>query len=418
MKLKDKYQSKHINNCQICYSKNLESIIYLGNIPPVNQMIEIKKKFKGNTTFPLELCRCKDCEHVQINTIVHPEILFPFSYPYLSGTTNILKKNFYDLCEESLKLISIDKGYVLDIGSNDGTLLENFKKKKIPVLGVEPSKASLVAKKKNIVTINDYFNESTVNLIKKKYGNPKIITAANVFAHIENPNRLVKLIYKIMKNDSVFISESHYLGSLIKTLQYDTIYHEHLRYYHLKALKKLFERNNLEIFHIKKIPTHGGSIRVYASKKKIYPIRTSVKIIENQEKKMGLSNARIFKEFKNKIIRTKFELLKLLIEIKRKKKVIYGVGAPSRASTLINFIGIDENFVDCILEIKGSSKIGKYVPGTKIPVLDEEIIFKKKPDYLLLFSWHIKKELIEIFKKKKFNGKFIIPLPKPKIIEQ
>ena len=123
-------------------------------------------------------------------------------------------------------------------------------------------------------------------------------------------------------------------------------------------------------------------------------------------------------EFKNKIIRTKFELLKLLIEIKRKKKVIYGVGAPSRASTLINFVGIDENFVDCILEIKGSSKIGKYVPGTKIPVLDEEIIFKKKPDYLLLFSWHIKKELIEIFKKKKFNGKFIIPLPKPKIIEQ
>ncbi len=416
MTSKNKYQSKYIKNCQICGSKNLESIIYLGNIPPVNQMIEIKKSFIGNTTFPLELCRCKDCEHVQINTIVHPEILFPFSYPYLSGTTNILKKNFHDLCEESLKLISINGGYVLDIGSNDGTLLENFKKKKIPVLGVEPSKASLVARKKNIETINDYFNEGTVSLIKKKYGHPKIITAANVFAHIENPNRLVKLIHKIMNNDSVFISESHYLGSLIKTLQYDTIYHEHLRYYHLKALKKLFERNNLKIFHVKKIPTHGGSIRVYVSKKKVYKVEKSVKNIENQEKKMGLSKINVFKEFKNKIIRSKYELLSLLIEIKRKKKVIYGVGAPSRASTLINFVGIDENFVDCILEIKGSSKIDKYIPGTKIPVVDEEIILKKKPDYLLLFSWHIKKELIEIFRKKKFNGKFIIPLPKPEII--
>ena len=220
----------------------------------------------------------------------------------------------------------------------------------------------------------------------------------------------------MMDKNSVFVSESHYLYSLLSTLQYDTVYHEHLRYYHLGALKILFEKNDLEIFHAKKISTHGGSIRVYTARKDSYEKTEELKKLFKEESKMGMSKDKIYNSFKAKILRSKIKLLELLIGLKLKKKKIYGVGAPSRASTLINFVGIDADLVSCILEVKNSNKLNKYIPGTKIPVIDEKVILNDPPDYLLIFSWHIKKDLINVFRKKGFRGKFIIPLPKPKII--
>lgn len=409
--------SKQIKNCQICGDARLRSIIFLGNIPPVNQMLDIGKEHSDQTYFPLELVKCLSCKHVQINTIVNAEVLFPKTYPYLTGTTEILKKNFRDLYNETSKLVALKKNdLIIDVGSNDGTLLENFKNQGFSVLGIEPSQAAEKAKEKLINTIQTYFNDKTVEKILNSYKRPKIITATNVFAHIENPNKLVKQIAKLMNKESVFVSESHYLCSLIKTLQYDTVYHEHLRYYHVGSLKKLFERHNLEIFHVKKIPTHGGSIRVYVSKKGIYKKTNQLKKILLEEARMKINSNHLFDSFKKKIIRSKLKLIELLIEIKKKNKVIYGVGAPSRASTLINFTGIDENLVSCILEVSKSNKLNKYIPGTRIPVVNEDLYLKKNPDYLILFSWHIKDDLIKIFKKRGFKGKFILPLPFPKII--
>ncbi len=411
------YFSKEIRNCQICDSSHLKSILFLGNIPPVNQMIEVNSTFPEQIYFPLELVRCKNCNHVQINRIVDTKVLFPESYPYLSGTTKILKTNFHNLFLESKKIIPLEKNdLIIDIGSNDGTLLENFKKAGFKVLGIEPTQASKQAKKNKIQTLVKYFNESTVETVLNKFQKPKLITATNVFAHIENPNKLVKLISKMMDKNSVFISESHYLCSLLSTLQYDTVYHEHLRYYHLGALKILFEKNDLEIFHAKKISTHGGSIRVYTARKDSYEKTEELKKLFKEESKMGMSKDKIYNSFKAKILRSKIKLLELLIGLKLKKKKIYGVGAPSRASTLINFVGIDADLVSCILEVKNSNKLNKYIPGTKIPVIDEKVILNDPPDYLLIFSWHIKKDLINVFRKKGFRGKFIIPLPKPKII--
>ena len=202
--------------------------------------------------------------------------------------------------------------------------------------------------------------------------------------------------------------------SLIKTLQYDTIYHEHLRYYHLSSLIRLFRLNNLEVFHAKKIPTHGGSIRVYACRKGAFKKTKSLKKIIEQEKKSGM---KIYESFKKKVIESKYKLLTILIELRKKQKKIFAVGAPSRASTLINYSGIDKDLVECILEVSGSNKLNKYLPGTLIPVVDEKIIIKNSPDYLLILSWHIKDELIKVFRKKKFKGKFIIPLPTPRIID-
>ena len=392
--------------------------MFYGYIPPVNSMDKIGSIKSENLSFPLHLVKCSSCHHVQIDTIVDKEVLFPFSYPYLSGTTKILKENFSDLYNESQRVVGLtENDLVLDIGSNDGTLLNNFKVNKIKTLGVEPSQAGRIANRNGIETIIDYFNNNTVERILNKNQKPKIITATNVFAHIENPNLLIKLVKKIMNKNSVFITESHYLLSLIKTLQYDTIYHEHLRYYHLSSLVKLFNLNNLQVFHAKKIPTHGGSIRVYASRKGVFKKTKSFKKIIEQEKESEINKMQTFKIFKKKVIESKYKLLTMLIELRKKKKKIFAVGAPSRASTLINYIGIDKDLVECILEVSSSNKLNKYLPGTLIPVVDEKIIQKSIPDYLLILSWHIKDELIKVFRKKKFKGKFIIPLPTPKIID-
>ena len=200
----------------------------------------------------------------------------------------------------------------------------------------------------------------------------------------------------------------------METLQYDTIYHEHLRYYTLTSLKKIFDKYNLKIIHAKKINTHGGSIRVYAVKNKKKIANKNVKkILKIESKKINLKN---IKKFRQDVINSKIELMSLLKKIKKNNNKIFGVGAPSRASTLVNYTGLDSNIVDCICEIKGSHKIGHYLPGTKIPILSERLIYKLKPQFLLFFSWHIAKDLIKIFKRKGYRGKFIIPLPKPRII--
>ena len=411
-------QSNLIEKCQMCGSRSLSSVLFLGYLPPVNHLQSLNSNSKENTFFPLELVRCGNCELVQINLEINKEVLFPFSYPYLSGTTKILMENFYDLYKEVIRMELLSKDdLIVDIGSNDGSLLKNFNENGYNVLGVEPSKAYKEALKQGVKTINSYFTDFTVSEIIKKNKKAKVVTAANVFAHISNPGKLVKLIKKLLDKNGIFISESHYLPSLIKTLQYDTIYHEHLRYYHVGVLKKLFEENGLYIFKVKKIPTHGGSIRVYASKSKNVNVQANVLKILNEEKKKGISDGSALDHFKSKIIISKLELMKLLFKIKKNNHKIYAIGAPSRASTLINYTGIDDGIIDCVLEVNSSHKLNKFMPGTKIPILDEKKLFTDNPPYVLLLSWHISQGLIKNLKKKGYRGKFIIPLPKPKIIK-
>ena len=351
---------------------------------------------------------------VQINTIVDKKILFPKSYPYTSSTTKILRDNFKELYQECSHLINPStKDLIVDIGSNDGNLLSNFQKKH-KVLGITPEKIGNLANKKGIKTLIRYFDNETSNYILKKFGRAKIITATNVFAHIENINDVVKNVLKILDDDGVFITESHYLVTLIKQLQYDTIYHEHLRYYSLLSLKYLFDRHNLSIFHAKKISTHGGSIRVYVARKGKFKTQQSVKKIISQEK--NFLNWKNFKKFRHNVILSKKKLLKFLNTIVKKGNIIYGIGAPSRASTLVNYLNLTKNTIKYICEIDGSHKIGSYMPGTKIPIVSEKKLYIDQPKYVLLLSWHIHKELVSNLKKRGFKGKYIVPLPKPKII--
>jgi len=409
-------KSKTINKCQISGINDLKTIISLGYLPPVNKMQKIGRKKEETTFFPVELMYSKSSKLVQLNNLVDKSILFPREYPYTSSTTKVLKENFKELYKECTKLINPKTNdLIIDIGSNDGNLLNNFKKNH-KVLGVTPENIGKIAIKKGINTLITYFDEKASKYIYRKFGKAKIITATNVFAHIENIRDLMKNILRVLKTDGVFITESHYLVSLIKELQYDTIYHEHLRYYSLLSLKYLFDKYNLSIFHAKKITTHGGSIRVYVGRKGKFKILKSVKKIINEEK--NFLNWKNFNKFRYDVVKAKLNLYSILSSIAKRKYKIYGIGAPSRASTLINYLGLTNEILECVCEIDGSYKIGNYMPGTNIPIISEKKLYLDQPKYAMLLSWHISKELISNLKKRGFKGKFIIPLPIPKIVSK
>lgn len=406
-----------VERCQICDSPDLQSILFLGFLPPVNQMRPIGEKPHEQPAYPAEWLYCPHCQLVQIGLAVDPNILFAPDYPYTSGTTKILRDNFAEMYQECQTILPLKPDdLVVDIGSNDGTLLSNFYNGGHRVLGIEPTLQSQLANERGIRTMMAFFTSETAARAEAEHGRAKVITATNVFAHIENVHDIVEGILLLLTEDGVFISESHYLISLLETVQYDTIYHEHLRYYSLHSLQYLLKMHGLEIIHAKRIPTHGGSIRVYAARPGKYEIKPSVKAILEAEDKLGIGLEK-FTEFKRQVVSSKLRLYTLLDEIKAKGGRVYGIGAPSRASTLIAYTGLDDGVIDCVLEVKGSHKIGKYMPGTLIPVLEESKLFEDQPEYALLFSWHIAEELMPKLTAKGFKGDYIIPLPSPRIVK-
>ena len=370
------FKYEFVTKCQICKSKKLDTIHSFGFHPTVNDFKKSNVFFVNVNHFPLKLLVCKKCELVQLNVVIESKTIFPNNYAYRSGTTKLLINNFNNLRKEIDKKNLLKTGdLVIDIGSNDGTLLSNFKSN-YNILGIEPTDVSKIANKKGIKTINMPFDFKLSNKIKNKYGKAKLITATNVFAHIENVHNVMSSIKNLLHNDGVFVSESHYLFDLVSTLQYDTVYHEHLRYYSINSLSKLFSYYNMEIFDVTKIKTHGGSIRVYAGIKNKHTKSNQISNFRNKELK-GNSLFNKLKKFSSAVSRSKLKLNKLIYEKKLKNKTIVGISAPSRSSTLINFLGLDHNIIDYICEIKGSLKIGKNIPGTEIPVVDEEILLIK-----------------------------------------
>ena len=404
-----------VERCQVCDYAPLSPVLFLGYLPPVNQMRTIGQLPREQPAYPALVLSCPRCTLVQLGLIVDKEILFPPDYPYTSGTTKILRDNFGELYEESQTIISMGpQDLAVDIGSNDGTLLSNFQRGGHRVRGIEPSQVGNLANQRGIPTSIGFFDRALAEQTRKQHGPAKIITATNVFAHIEHIHEIVESILLLMDEKGVFISESHYLLALVETLQYDTIYHEHLRHYSLQSLQYLLQMHGLEVIHARRIPTHGGSMRVYAARRGAYSVRSSVS--EMLKKEAGVLDAEQLKRFKDRVVQSKLELYGLLRDIKRQGQRIYGIGAPSRASTLINYVGLDDGILDCVLEVPGSLKIGKYMPGTLIPVLEESRLYADQPQYALLLSWHIADELIPKLREKGYKGKYICPLPTPTII--
>lgn len=409
--------SSPIERCQICSSDDLESLLFLGYVPPVNTMPVVGGRATEEPFFPLELLRCGECTLVQIGHEVSSEVLFPYSYPYLSGTTRILRENFANLEREATRIVGLREGdLIIDIGSNDGTLLSNFLEAGYRVLGIEPSRAGEVARGRGIETLTTYFVHETARNVGAKYGDARLITAANVFAHIGGVHDVVEGITHLLAEDGVFVSESHYLVDLVETLQYDTIYHEHLRYYSLASLEALFAEHGLEVLHVTRIPTHGGSIRVYAAKAGTRIPDASVAQIRALEIERGITDGSALVAFKERVLASKMGLLHLLADLKQNGSRIVGIGAPSRASTLVSYVGLDDGVLDAVLEVSSSHKLDKYMPGTRIPVVDEKLLYDDQPDYALLLSWHIADELAANLRKGGYRGSFIVPLPEPRVI--
>jgi SAM-dependent methyltransferase len=399
-----------MNKCTYCSTETVR-ILDLGFLPPVNVMNEVSEDISQITSFPLNLVFCEGCNLTQISDTIDGNLIFPQTYPYLSGTTKILIDNFYEQAREilSFKPLNHDQ-LVVDIGSNDGTLLKNYSEN-CKVLGIEPTGASQIALSNGINTIHGFFNKESVEEVINNYGKASLVTACNVFAHIPDLKNLMLNIDSILEEDGIFISESHYLMGMLETLQFDTIYHEHLRYYSANFLSKLFSDFGYEIIKIKKIPTHGGSIRVWAARSGKHKVEVDVGVFLKSEKNSMFFGLPAHLEFATQVNAWRHEFRKVIAEIRGTNKSIYAIGAPSRASTLIAYSGLEASDLLGVGEIEGSSKIGRLIPGTRIPVISEDEVLSNKPDYLLILSWHIAGELIPKLIEKGFMGQFITPLP-------
>lgn len=406
------YQKK----CQICEASDLKPILNLGHQPIVQEYLRAQELHEPEIRYPLNLVQCAKCQLVQIDYIAEPSKVFFPDYPYRTGLTNMLIRNFLELAEVLTKKYHLgNKDLIVDIGSNDGTLLKGFKAKGMPVLGIEPTNAAKDANKNGITTFQSFFDKASVQKAKKKFGKARVITATNVFAHINNVPELMRNVRDLLANDGVFVSESQYLMDIVAKKEFDTIYHEHLRFYALKPLELLFKKYGMSLVDAERISAAGGSIRVYA-KKGQHPMEKRVRDLIKAEEKAGIYHYKTLVAWGQEIQKVRNDLLALLLKCKKSGARIVGMGSPARSNTLLGFSHINHELLDYAVEKKGSPKIGLFTPGTHIPVIDEAQLYKDQPEFALILSWHIGEELIKIMRKNGYKGKCIMPLPTPRII--
>ena len=402
--------------CSVCENKKLYKFLSLGHQPPSDAFLKEQELNQPETYYPLDVYYCEKCNLVQLGYVVDPEILFK-EYVYNTGTNNSLIKNFKELVDTLVQRFKLtENDLAVDIGSNDGTLLKGYREHNVKILGVDPSSVAKIAIKNNIPTINTFFNKETSLNIVKKHGNAKAITSTNTFAHVKDLASFMEGIRELLTDDGIFVQESHYLLNLLTKMQWDSIYHEHLRYYSLKALIYLFNLFGMELFDAEEVTTHGGSIRTYACKKGAYAVSDNINKLLKIEEEKGLFDKKTYLNFGEKVLRHKIEIQEMLRNIKKENKKIAGIGAPAKGNTLLNYCNITPEILDYIVE-KSDLKIGMYTPGTHIKVVNEELLFKEQPGYALLLSWNIADELIPKLKKLGYKGKIIVPLPSPHIVE-
>ena len=408
------------NKCQICNSKNINEILNLGSSGLCDSLLTKKDLLKKNEkSYPLKLVRCVNCQLLQLNYIVNNKKVFHKNYPYKSGITKKLKSLLYSTSNYVINNYKFKKKpLAIDIGSNDGTLLEGFKKNKFNVIGIEPTNIAKIANKKKIKTFQTFFDSNSARLIKNKIKKEaNVITGTNIFAHINKLDSFLKGVINLLdKEDGIFITESHYTVDIIDDLQYDSIYHEHLRFYLLYPLKVLLESYNFKVIDAIRIPNYGGSIRVVATLNHKIKAKKSVNKLLNYEKKNKFYTANKYKIFSKNVYKTKNILLKLLNKIKKKNQKIVGIGCPGRSITLLAFCGINNKLIDYIAEQSSSLKLNYFTPNSHVQIIDEKKFFKDNPEYALILSWHYKDSIMKNLRNKGYKGKFIIPLPYPKVI--
>ena len=408
----------HLNECQVCGNQELIQIVNFGHLAPCDSLLWPEQLGKMEPTYPLNLVRCPDCGLVQIDYAVDPAELFFPEYPYRSGITSTLVNNLRSTGPIIMERYGVAKDTLaIDIGSNDGTLLSGFKDAGMRVLGIEPTNIANIANENGIETIQEFFTEEVARKVATERGKAAVVTAANMFAHVSKLGSLIRGVEHLLDENGLFVSESHYLVDLLETVQYDSIYHEHLKYYSVKSIVRLFDYYDFTVVDVDRIPNYGGSIRVYAMKGKGHEVNARVADMISEEECMGLYDDAVYEDFVNKVRQSKFDLQKLVINAYANSERVVGIGSPGRAATLLGYCNIDPDLMPYIAEQSTSLKLGLFMPGVHVPIIDEARLFEEQPEYAVMLSWHYWEPIVKKLREKGLRSKIVLPLPEVKVLE-
>lgn len=399
-----------LTRCQITGSENLNLVIDLGHQPLCDGLLSREDLGKEEKTYPLRLMHCPDSGLAQLDYVVDGTEVYPPTYPYRSGISKPLAE--YQRAFADRVVERFGKGLAVDLGSNDGTLLTGFVRNECRVLGVEPTNVAKIAEEENdIPTRQEFFTEKIAREIVADLGRAKIVTMTNVFAHMAGLGEVMRGLVHLVGRSGVFISESHYLLDVLEKNQFDTVYHEHIRTYSLKALVKLFPQYGMEVFDVERASRYGGNIRIYASHKGAFPVSDRVGELLSHEEDVGLHLPGVWEAFRRRVLRNRDLTMEFLYQMHRGGKLVVGCSAPGRASTLINFYGISPDLVEYLGELHDSLKLGKFLPGRHLPIISNRAIVEDRPDAVILFSWHYADVISKRLRSEGVTCPLYVPLP-------
>lgn len=403
--------------CRSCGSTDAAHILDLGLQPLANNLLTPADLGKKEPKFPLRLAVCKSCWMLQITDLVPPVDLFS-EYLYFSSFSDLMLRHSREACESYLREFHLNGGsLVVEVASNDGYLLQNFVNAQVPCLGIEPAaNIAKVAREKGIETLVEFFGRELAANLTAQNRQADLILGNNVFAHAPNTNDFVAGLKTLLRPSGRIALEFPYGADFIEHTEFDTIYHEHVFYFTLTALKPLFERHGLTIFRVQRLPIHGGSLRLFACHAGAYPIETSATDLLAEETRKGVNSLAYYEGFGNQVRAIRDELLALLAKLKQEGKRIAAYGASAKGSTLLNYYGIGADTLDFVAD-RSTYKQGRLTPGTHIPIVPPGELPKRKPDYTLLLTWNFADEILAQQKAyRDAGGKFIVPLPKVKVV--
>tara|TARA_B110000438_G_scaffold153753_1_gene147716 strand:+ start:2393 stop:3637 length:1245 start_codon:yes stop_codon:yes gene_type:complete len=407
-------------NCRFCKNPLEHMFVDLGNTPLANSYLTKESDFEIEKEIPLNALICEKCFLIQIDEYEKPGDIFN-NYAYFSSYSTSWLEHIKKFVMETIEEFNIsDQDQIIEIASNDGYLLKNFKKRNIPVLGIEPaSNVAQIAEKSGIPTIASFFGTETAEKIINSGKKADMLIAFNVLPHVPNLNDFILGMKNIItENGIIIIQFSAYLLDVIKKCEFDMVYHEHFSYFSLFTLKKIFEHFDLEIFDVKEISVHGGSLRLFLklSKNKEISINENVGKLLKKENDYGLQEISTYLKFQKNVENSKKKIQEFFIKAKEEKKQIVCYGAAAKGNTVLNYCKISKNEINYVVDIS-PHKQGKFMPGTHIPIFAPEKIKETKPDYIVILAWNLKDEIIQqINFIKDWGGKFVVLIPEVKIL--
>lgn len=405
-------------NCRFCNKELTHVFADLGFSPLANSLLHKDELNTDEQFYPLKAFVCTSCFLVQLEEYENPDNIFT-NYVYFSSYSESWLKHAEKYVDTITNRFKFDhNSLVIEIASNDGYLLQYFMKKGVPILGIEPAKnIAKIAQEKKIPTITKFFGTDTAKELVGQGTKADLLIGNNVLAHVPNLNDFVKGLKILLKENGIITMEFPHLLQLIRQNLFDTIYHEHFSYLSLFTVQMIFKFHGLDIFDVEEIPTHGGSLRIYAKHIENNQLSASPSIVNilRKEEEFGLRNLSTYINFISKIEKVKKDLTNFLLTVKRSGKIVVGYGAPAKANTLLNYCKIGSDLIQYTVD-RSPYKQGLYLPGTHIPIMQPEKIFETKPDYILIFPWNLKGEIMEQLNNiHEWGGKFVIPIPELRI---